>query len=153
MPVVSVIVPNYNHAKFLEKRLETIFNQTLQDFELIFLDDASTDESKEVFTAFADDQHVSAQFNESNSGSPFYNGIRAFHWRKGSMFGWPNQMISQIQTSWKLWSRYLLNRKVRDWHSVNLDMLTKMTSYLATFPIDNSRTRTGGKRLPGVRAR
>lgn len=38
-PKVSVIVPNYNHARFLERRLESILTQTYQDFELIILDD------------------------------------------------------------------------------------------------------------------
>ncbi|MBN2766694.1 MAG: glycosyltransferase [Paludibacteraceae bacterium] len=43
MPKVSVIVPNYNHAPYLEQRIECIFNQSYQDFELILLDDCSTD--------------------------------------------------------------------------------------------------------------
>ncbi len=77
MPSVTVIVPNYNHARFLRKRLDTILNQSFQDFELIFLDDASTDSSKEVFTAYSDDPRVSAHFNEINTGSPFVQ------WNKG----------------------------------------------------------------------
>ena len=87
MPIVSVVVPNYNHAKFLEKRLETIFNQTFQDFELIFLDDASTDGSKEVFEAFSDDPRVSAHFNETNSGSPFVQWNKGFLLAQGN-FVW-----------------------------------------------------------------
>lgn len=43
MPKVSVITPNYNHARYLHQRLDSILNQTFQDFELIILDDASTD--------------------------------------------------------------------------------------------------------------
>ncbi len=35
MPTVSVIVPNYDHARFLPKRIESILRQTYQDFELI----------------------------------------------------------------------------------------------------------------------
>ena len=42
---VSVIVPNYCHARFLEDRLSSIFEQTLPPHEIIFLDNASTDES------------------------------------------------------------------------------------------------------------
>ena len=39
MPTVSVIVPNYCHAPYLEQRIESILQQTFQDFELILLDD------------------------------------------------------------------------------------------------------------------
>jgi glycosyltransferase involved in cell wall biosynthesis len=36
--MVSVIIPNYNHSKYLGERIDSIFNQTYQDFELIILD-------------------------------------------------------------------------------------------------------------------
>ena len=42
-PTVTVVVPNYNHAHFLPERLDSILRQTFQDFELIRLDDCSTD--------------------------------------------------------------------------------------------------------------
>ena len=42
-PLVSVIIPNYNHARFLDERILSILNQTYQNFELIILDDKSTD--------------------------------------------------------------------------------------------------------------
>ena len=48
MPTVSVIVPNYCHAPYLEQRIESILQQTFQDFELILLDDCSTDGSREI---------------------------------------------------------------------------------------------------------
>ena len=47
-PLVSVIVPNYNYARYLEERIESILTQRFQDFELILLDDCSTDESRSI---------------------------------------------------------------------------------------------------------
>jgi glycosyltransferase involved in cell wall biosynthesis len=71
MPKVSVVVPNYNHAKFLARRLDSILEQTFQDYEIIFLDDASTDNSLVVFEQYAAHPKIRAIFNQVNSGSPF----------------------------------------------------------------------------------
>lgn len=76
-PTTSVIIPNYNHARFLPKRIESVLNQTYQDFELILLDDCSTDESRSVLMQYASDPRVRAEFNKANSGSSFKQ------WNKG----------------------------------------------------------------------
>lgn len=80
MPRVSVIIPNYNHARFLTARLESVFGQTFQDFEVIFLDDASTDDSRKVFEQVVEPHkdRVTAVFNDTNSGNPFKQ------WNKGA---------------------------------------------------------------------
>lgn len=78
---VSVIVPNYNYAPYLKARIDSILNQTYQDFELILLDDASTDQSAEILRTYLDNPHVSQIIiNEKNTGSPFqqwFKGIAA----------------------------------------------------------------------------
>src|SRR6266404_4443969 len=53
MPKVSILVPNYNYARFLDQRLGTIERQTYRDFEVILLDDASTDDSVQILKQFA----------------------------------------------------------------------------------------------------
>ena len=77
MPHVSIIVPNFNHARFLDRRLGSIFEQSMPDFELIFLDDASSDNSIDVFEAYANDHRVTRLVNKNNSGNPF------IQWNKG----------------------------------------------------------------------
>jgi hypothetical protein len=77
MPAVSVIVPNYNHARFLRQRIDTILTQTFQDFELILLDDCSTDESRFILRDYGSDPRVRLEFNDVNSGSTFKQ------WNKG----------------------------------------------------------------------
>ena len=75
---LSVIIPNYNHALFLKQRIESVINQTFQDFELIILDDYSTDNSREIIEQYRTHPKVKdIIFNESNSGSPFNQ------WKKG----------------------------------------------------------------------
>lgn len=77
-PKVSIIIPNYNHAPYLQERLDTVFNQTFQDFEVILLDDASTDDSRDILKNYAKHPKVSHYIvNEENSGSPFKQ------WQKG----------------------------------------------------------------------
>src|SRR3954465_14421936 len=71
MPKVTVITPNYNHARYLSQRLDSILNQTFQDFELIILDDASTDNSRQVIESYASDPRVKTIFNKVNNGSTF----------------------------------------------------------------------------------
>lgn len=77
MPVVSVIIPNYNHARFLHKRIDSVLQQTFQDFEVILLDDCSTDDSRSILSSYAGDPRVRIEFNDANSGSPFKQ------WNKG----------------------------------------------------------------------
>lgn len=84
MPLVSVIVPNYNHAPYLRQRLDSIFNQTFQDFELIILDDCSTDNSKEIIEEYRSKPQVRhIVYNETNSGSPFKQWAKGFELAQG----------------------------------------------------------------------
>jgi glycosyltransferase involved in cell wall biosynthesis len=78
MPKVSVIIPNYNHAKYLNHRIDSVLEQTYQDFELIIFDDCSPDNSREVIEQYRNHPKVShIVFNETNSGSTFKQ------WEKG----------------------------------------------------------------------
>lgn len=77
-PMVSVLIPSYNHARFLAKRIESILSQTYTDFELIVIDDHSPDESDEIIRRYTDLPFVTYIRNEINSGTPFAA------WEKGS---------------------------------------------------------------------
>lgn len=75
---VSIIVPNYNHGKYIKQRLDSIINQTFTDYELILLDDYSSDESRDILLSYKNNPHVShIILNTQNSGSPF------LQWEKG----------------------------------------------------------------------
>lgn len=75
---VSVIVPSYNHAEYLRLRLDSILDQTYRDFEVIILDDCSSDDSRDVIESYRGNPAVShIVYNQINSGSPFHQ------WKKG----------------------------------------------------------------------
>ena len=52
IPTVSVIIPTYNREKYIKKALESVFLQSFQDFEIIVVDDGSTDNTKEVLKPY-----------------------------------------------------------------------------------------------------
>ena len=79
-PKVSVVVPSYNHGRYLAARLDSILSQTFPDFEVIFLDDASPDDSLAVFERYQHHPKVRALVNAQNSGCVFAQwnkGVRA----------------------------------------------------------------------------
>jgi glycosyltransferase involved in cell wall biosynthesis len=56
MPKVSVIIPTYNYDRFLGEAIHSVLAQTFQDFELVVVDDGSTDNTKQVVSNFADER-------------------------------------------------------------------------------------------------
>ena len=70
--LISVLIPNFNHARFLQKRIDSVLAQDYENFEVIILDDASTDNSVEIIEAYRQHPRVShVIYNSQNSGSAF----------------------------------------------------------------------------------
>ncbi|MBV6639368.1 MAG: glycosyltransferase [Cyclobacteriaceae bacterium] len=74
---VSIILPNYNHAVYLDQRISGILRQSLAFHELIILDDCSLDGSVEVIRKYLGDPRIKFIQNDPNSGSTF------LQWKKG----------------------------------------------------------------------
>ena len=83
MPKISVIIPNFNHAVFLSKRIESVLGQSIRDIEVIILDDASTDESVSVIRRYATDPRVRIIPSSVNSGNPFVQWNRGVSEARG----------------------------------------------------------------------
>ena len=64
-PTVSVIIPTYNRAHLIDKAINSVLSQTYQDYEIIIVDDASTDNTKEVVKDFTDSR-ISYIFHINN---------------------------------------------------------------------------------------
>jgi glycosyltransferase involved in cell wall biosynthesis len=80
---VSVIIPNYNHAAFLQQRIESVLKQTSSCSEILILDDCSTDNSKSVIEQYKNNPKVHIHYNSKNSGSPFKQWKRGIKLAKG----------------------------------------------------------------------
>lgn len=66
--LVSIVMPNYNGSKYLEETIRSVIAQTYQNWELLFVDDCSSDNSLELVRAF-DDERIRIFQNEKNSGA------------------------------------------------------------------------------------
>jgi hypothetical protein len=84
---ISAIVPNYNYAHYLKQRLSSILEQSYPIFEIIFLDDNSSDGSIESARAILDEQPIDHRIvvNESNSGSVFRQWQRGVTLARGEL--------------------------------------------------------------------
>ena len=85
--LVTVVVPNYNHSAYLRERLDSIYQQTYRNFEVILLDDCSTDESRDILEEYRDryPERTQTIFNERNSGGVFRQWRKAMDVAKGDL--------------------------------------------------------------------
>jgi glycosyltransferase involved in cell wall biosynthesis len=75
-PRVSVIIPNYNHAQYVSAAIQSVLSQTYRSFEIIVVDDGSTDNSREIVAQFGDQVRYIWQENHGLGGAR-NTGIRA----------------------------------------------------------------------------
>jgi len=77
---ISVIIPAYNHERFVGKAIESVLNQTFQEFELIIVDDGSTDNTANIIKSYTDSrilyiyQENQDAFNAINHGLDIARG-------------------------------------------------------------------------------
>ena len=68
-PTVSIVVPSYNNADFIEATIDSILAQTYRDFELVIADHASTDRTWDVIQRYGDDDRVTLLQTEAGGGA------------------------------------------------------------------------------------
>jgi len=69
-PSVSVVIATYNRARFLPETIDSVLGQRFRDFELIVVDDGSTDETQEVLKPYGDRVRYFYQENSGPTPSP-----------------------------------------------------------------------------------
>lgn len=87
-PTVSIVLPTYNGSRFLQQSLDSCLNQTMPDWELIAVDDCSTDETPSILRRVAEkDARIRVFRNEKNLRLP-RSLNRGFEEAKGDFFTW-----------------------------------------------------------------
>jgi glycosyltransferase involved in cell wall biosynthesis len=69
-PKISVLIPTYNYARYLDQAIQSVLNQTFTDFELIIVDDNSSDNTNTVMQKYLADKRISYYKNPTNLGLP-----------------------------------------------------------------------------------
>jgi glycosyltransferase involved in cell wall biosynthesis len=105
MNKVSVILPCYNGARWIDNAIKSILAQTFKNFELIIIDDGSTDNSKEIIAPFLCDKRVrySYQSNRGFSGA-LNSGIKA---SSGDLIGFIGQDDLWVPNKLELQQKFL----------------------------------------------
>lgn len=67
-PLFSVLIANYNNGKYLMDAIDSVWRQTYTHWEIILVDDASTDNSKELYKELEKDNRIHIYYNEENRG-------------------------------------------------------------------------------------
>src|SRR6476660_676861 len=68
MPRFSVVMANYNKGRYIDEAIRSVINQTFTDWELIFVDDASTDDSLERVQTYLGDSRIQLYTKTKNEG-------------------------------------------------------------------------------------
>jgi glycosyltransferase involved in cell wall biosynthesis len=86
-PLVTVLVPNFNHSQFLAERLDSIYSQSYRNFEVILLDDNSTDDSLVILRKYAELHKSNTRLfaNSENSGSGYRQWMKGLTYAEGEL--------------------------------------------------------------------
>lgn len=74
IPLITVYITNYNYEKYIRKSINSVLNQTLQNFELIIIDDGSTDNSKQIIESYNDNNRIKIIYQQ-NKGLNITNNV------------------------------------------------------------------------------
>jgi glycosyltransferase involved in cell wall biosynthesis len=104
MPAFCIVIANYNHGRYIEQAILSVLEQSCQDFELIIVDGASTDNSLEIISKYAN--QLAWWVSEPDKGqSDAFN--KGFARAKGEFFLWLNADDLMLPGTLDAASRYL----------------------------------------------
>jgi glycosyltransferase involved in cell wall biosynthesis len=71
LPLFSILIANYNNGRYLQEAIESVINQSYTHWEIILIDDASTDNSKEIYQQYSTDTRIHILYNRINKGCTY----------------------------------------------------------------------------------
>ena len=113
---VGIVLPSYNKEDYLEETINSIIQQTFNDWELIIIDNCSTDNSKKIIENYSERKQITSIFLKRNMGVSFSRnlGIRILN----------SEYISFIDAD-DLWKSNKLQNQISFMEKNNYDFITK----------------------------
>jgi len=102
-PIVSVVIPTFNNASYISKAIDSVLDQTYTDFELLIIDNASTDNTEEIAKKYKDDR-IKYIKNKKNIGM-------VNNWNKGLKLTCGSYFILLCSDDW--WEETILEDEVK----------------------------------------
>lgn len=121
-PLISVIMPTYNHAKFIGKAIESVLNQTYKNLELIIIDNYSEDDTEKIVASYKDDRIIYLKFRN--------NGIIAASRNHGIKHS--NGVYIAFLDSDDLWDNNKLAMQLAFMREHNLNFCSTLTRYISS---------------------
>lgn len=135
MPKVSIILPTYNGEKYIQQSIDSVIDQTFMDWELIIVDDCSTDSTPKIVKAYADkDNRISVIHNDVNKRLPSSLNI-GFVSAKGDYLTWTSDDNYYLPRAIEEMVYYLDNHVEKPMVVANMDVVDENGKLLYT--LDN----------------
>jgi len=119
-PEVSIIIPTYNREKTIARAVKSVLNQTFEDFELIIVDDGSTDKTEEIVLNFKD-RRLKYIKQKENNGANFCRN-RGIELSKGKYLAFQDSDAEWLPTK--------LGKQIKSIKSAKSDVGVIYTSFL-----------------------
>lgn len=115
-PLFTIVIANYNHGKFLKQAIQSVINQSYQNFELFVIDAKSKDNSVDIIKSF--ENRIDWWVSEPDSGqsNAFNKGFRR---AKGQFLFWLNADDFLLPSSLRIASEYILKYPNSNWFAAN----------------------------------
>lgn len=134
MPTVSVVLPTYNGEKYIRESIESILGQTLTDWELIIVDDYSTDSTPEIAEEYAAaDPRIRVIHNDQNQKLPGSLNI-GFRQARGSYLTWTSDDNMYLTYALEAMAEYLEAHKEAPMVCAGALFLSENKEYLFELP-------------------
>lgn len=140
-PLFSVLIAQYNNGKYLQEAIDSVKAQTYANWEIILVDDASTDNSHELYKLYKDDDRIKIYHNEENKGCG-YTKRRCAELANGEICGFLDPDDALLPEALQLMvEKHLQDRKISLVHSKLIycnENLQQMSIYLYAKKIDDN---------------